>query len=308
MNTLLKYFDNFLTVKKLETGEGWTKTLKVQRNLLAEFAAFKGVTDFALTELTRNWFTEYVSWRYEKKRHGINYTRKGVMILKQVLGDAEVEEGLEVSPTYKSKKINIKEVLTDAIALTLTDLKQIQEADLSEYKHIEKIRDVFILNCLTALRFSSWKIHRNQLVKDTEGAYLKVTNPKNPVTLTIPLHPIALKILEKYKFNVPLISNQRTNQYLKILGDLAGFKETVSLKKTQSGKVVQVVQPKSHFMTTHTARRTFVTLALTELDIPAAYVMQVTGHSNETQLYRYARLERHRSAKVVGEQLVKLEL
>lgn len=265
---LLQHFDQFIEVKALETGGGWVNTLRSQRKLIAQFAEKKAVTDFELTELNRAWFTEYVNWRYTAKNHSINYTRKGIMILKQILGDAEIEEGLEVCQTYRSKRINIKEVLTDAIALTIDELKTIHDADLTEYPHLVKIRDVFVLNCLTALRFSSWQIDKKQIVRDTEGVYLRVTNPKNPVTLTIPLHPIALKILEKYAYKLPIISNQRTNDAIKVVFDIAGINEVVSLKKTQSGKVVQVSKPKSHFASTHTARRTFVTPALTTLNIP----------------------------------------
>ena len=98
---------------------------------------------------------------------------------------------------------------------------------------------------------------------------------KTDTTENVPLLPIPLEIIEKYrkqdycKVNnrlLPMNSNQRYNAYLKEIADLCGIKKT---------------------LTTHTARHTFATTVLLLNDVPMETAMELLGHTDirTTQIY-----------------------
>lgn len=85
---------------------------------------------------------------------------------------------------------------------------------------------------------------------------------------TIPLNEIALSILEKYNFSLPVLSNQRMNSYLKEIADICGINKT---------------------LTTHTARHSAATLLLNH-GANLSTVSAVLGHSNIKMTQHYAKL------------------
>ena len=72
----------------------------------------------------------------------------------------------------------------------------------------------------------------------------------------------ALPILKKYNYNLPAISNQKFNEYLKDIGEIAELNQPVRIIRFSGVKEVQIRQPKYEFMSSHMARRTFVTIML----------------------------------------------
>lgn len=96
----------------------------------------------------------------------------------------------------------------------------------------------------------------------------------------------SLAILEKYKdfaFKndkaLPVISNQKMNDYLKELGKLTGLNDLVREVYYKGNDREDEVTPKHELMTTHVGRRTFICRALS-MGIPITTVMKWTGHSD----------------------------
>ena len=78
----------------------------------------------------------------------------------------------------------------------------------------------------------------------------------------------AKEIAEKYKYNLPKLSNQKYNKYLKDVATGSGINKP---------------------LTSHYARHTFATYLLNK-DIPIETVARALGHSNIKQTQHYARL------------------
>ena len=101
--------------------------------------------------------------------------------------------------------------------------------------------------------------------------------------------------MERYKdkyIDKPLptgITNQKSNEYIKEIGGLAEVDELVSIEKFNGSKKLTITKQKYHLLTTHTARRTFVTLAL-EKGIRAEVVMAMTGHKNYKTFKKYIKI------------------
>ena len=78
---------------------------------------------------------------------------------------------------------------------------------------------------------------------------------------------------------LPVISNQKMNDYLKELGELAEINEPVRETYYKGNERIDEVTPKYALLSTHAGRRTFICNALA-LGIPAQVVMKWTGHSD----------------------------
>jgi len=96
----------------------------------------------------------------------------------------------------------------------------------------------------------------------------------------------ALPILEKYNYTFPTICNQKFNLYLKEIGEIAELTTPVRIIRFTGTKEVQIRQPKFEFMSSHMARRTFVTIML-EKGVPITVVQKITQHSDIRMLMKY---------------------
>lgn len=85
------------------------------------------------------------------------------------------------------------------------------------------------------------------------------------------------------------LSNQKTNNCLKELGELVGLDEPTCMTTRRGSERVVDTRPKYEYMTMHTARRTFITLSL-EGGMRAEVVMKVSGHTNYQTFKKYIKI------------------
>ena len=134
------------------------------------------------------------------------------------------------------------------------------------------------------MRYSDFKRLK---AANIEGELIKIREVKDKTKfLQIPIVKTVRVILEKYDMNLPLISEQKFREYLKEVFKLAGFNDT-KIKETKIGKIVQEKEvPMYELISTHTARRSFITHML-NTGVPAKAIMAITGHKsiNNFQLY-----------------------
>ena len=143
------------------------------------------------------------------------------------------------------------------------------------------------------LRWSFKKGHHQNIAYDAFKPKLKTT-PKKVIFLTWDeLNDHSKAILEKYKdvhfenhMALPVISNQKMNDYLKELGELAEINEPVRETYYKGNERIDEVTPKYALLSTHAGRKTFISNALA-LGIPAPVVMKWTGHSDYKAMKPY---------------------
>jgi integrase len=290
----IAYFERYIESLKKQNLSFYTirKHITLYNNLKL-YAAHCGVSDFDFASLDKKWAIEYKTWRFAPPfEHHINYVSKDFDKIRGIIEDAEAEGNIAVNPKYKTEAFKVKKILSDEVALVFSDVERIFKLDLSEEcKGLNIVRDDFVLACLTGLRWGNWCIKKEHVVEVHGRKRLKILTQKNYATCHIPLHPIALEILKKYDYDLPILSGQKTNKYVKLIAEKAGLTDVVLLKDSKGGKIVMDNNRKCDEITTHTARRTFVVIALTEWHISPAFVMQITGHKTQRQLFEYARIE-----------------
>ena len=177
------------------------------------------------------------------------------------------------------------------IFLTWEELNKLKNYQIPESKqYLERVRDVFLFCCFTGLRYSD--VH-NLKKSDIRDGYIEITTVKTAERLIIELNNHSKAILDKYKgveFEghkaLPVISNQKMNDYLKELGELAEINEPVSETYYKGSSRIDTITPKYALLGTHAGRRTFICNALA-LGIPAQVVMKWTGHSDYKAMKPY---------------------
>lgn len=161
-------------------------------------------------------------------------------------------------------------------------------------KTLEIVRDHFILSCYLGQRFSDTvRIDETNFLgasKETFRIIQKKTGNKavldfNKIFPEYPAH--VKKILEKYNYNSPYkgdICNY--NRWLHELGRIVGLDEEIKYEYKVNGKIVTKTFKKWELISSHTARRTFITLAV-KRSINSQYIKRASGHKSDASFDKY---------------------
>lgn len=268
------------------------KTYDSFNNLLNDYCKDKHrKLDFEDIDL--EFYNSFIGYLTNDKKLAQNTIGTKIKILKLFMNEA-TERGLNNNLEFKKKKFKRVSEETDKIYLKKDELDKIYSYDYSNKKHLERVRDLFIIGCFTGLRFSDFA----QLKKENfiDGNVIRIRTQKTNETVVIPLHKFVKEIIEKYEGNIPEpLTNQKMNEYLKIIGDNAGINELVETSITKAGKLEKETTEKFNLITTHTARRSFAS-NLYLADVPAITIMKITGHKTERSFMRYIRITQEENA------------
>ena len=260
-----------------------------------KFAAVKNhLTNFR-EGLTFEFFDErglndYVGYLRDVKEMRNTTIGKQLSFLKWFLRWA-FKKGVHQNNAYDSYKPKLKSTQKKIIFLTWDELNRLREFKIPSNKQaLERVRDVFLFQCFTGLRYSDvFNLRRN----DIKGDHIEVTTVKTSDSLIIELNNHSKAILDKYKdvaFEddkvLPVITNQKMNDYLKELAELASIDEPVRQTYYKGNERIDEVAPKYALLGTHAGRRTFICNALA-LGIPPQVVMKWTGHSDYKAMKPY---------------------
>ena len=192
---------------------------------------------------------------------------------------------------FEDFRPKLKTAQKKIIFLTQTELAQVKNYVIPlEKEYLERVRDVFLFLCFTGLRYSDVC---NLKKSDIKGDSIEITTIKTMDSLIIELNNHSREILEKYKDRVferglalPVITNQKMNEYLKELMELAGIDEPIRETHYRGNERIDTIIPKYALISTHAGRRTFICNALS-LGIPPQVVMKWTGHSDYKAMKPY---------------------
>lgn len=280
-------FDDF--VEDCGRQSNWTDST------FEKFAAVKNhLTNFR-EGLTFEFFDErglndYVGYLRDVKEMRNTTIGKQLSFLKWFLRWA-FKKGVHQNNAYDSYKHKLKSTQKKIIFLTWDELNRLREFKIPFNKQaLERVRDVFLFQCFTGLRYSDvFNLRRS----DIKGDHIEVTTVKTSDSLIIELNNHSKAILDKYKdvaFEydkvLPVITNQKMNDYLKELAELAGIDEPIRQTYYKGNERIDDVTPKYALLGTHAGRRTFICNALA-LGIPPQVVMKWTGHSDYKAMKPY---------------------
>ncbi|MBI5219903.1 MAG: site-specific integrase [Bacteroidia bacterium] len=286
--TFFGLFQKFIDTEKVT----WRlNTVKRVTNSMNHLRKYKSGLTF--DDIDETFFKKFTEYSIRTNGH------KNATILKQIKNTKlfmnwATRNGYTTSTAYKDAKIKLTGVNkpNNVIFLTWTELMHLYKLKISK-KYLEQVRDVFCFGCFTGLRYSDvYNLKRSNIKKDV----IEITTIKTSDALKIELNDYSRAILKKYKdydFQdnkcLPVISNQKMNDYLKELGQLAKLNEKEPIITWQGANRIEKTFFKWELLTTHVGRKTFVSNALF-FNIPAEVIMAWTGHKDHKTMENYYKI------------------
>jgi site-specific recombinase XerD len=180
----------------------------------------------------------------------------------------------------------------DNVYLTDERIQELYDYDLSDNPAWDKVRDVFIVGCLTGQRVSDYKrINAKMIVTLTDGnQYIKLKQEKTGSVVYIPLDYRVEAILNKYNGELPKVYDQKINDYIKKIGETLEWTETIELDEQRGAMEYTVKKRFCDLLKTHTCRRSLAT-NMYKSGASLSSIMAITGHSSEQQLKTYLKLD-----------------
>jgi integrase len=281
---LYKFIDEFIEINRGHKKAGSLQIYKTTQNHLRDFEKSKGIK-VSFENIDTTFFMKFQNYlNFDKEKDLSNTTvAKALSTLKTIINFARTHRDVQL-PNYKGYAIKKEEL--PVIALTQEEFKKVVDLDLSMKPSLDKVRDVYIFSSVTGLRFSDLQ----QLTWDhiQDGA-IDLTQMKTATQVFIPLNSVALNILEKYKEMarpLPMISNQKSNKYVKDVGELAGIDAPVEKIKYRGTERISDMHPKHSLMSMHQGRRNFISFSL-QRGMPEREVMRFSGHRDFKSVSRY---------------------
>lgn len=200
-------------------------------------------------------------------------------------------KGFPTGAAYRTFRPKFKgQDIRPVIFLTWGELMSLWEWDASGHEYRGNVRDVFCFCCFTSLRFSDAE---NLRWTDVGRDSIRVTAVKTAEPLEIQLNGWSRELLGRHVDEdnggdrvFPRIPNQVFNRELHALCRECGIDEPVHRTWYRGARRVDEVAPKWSLISSHAGRRTFICNALA-MGIPAAVVMQWTGHSDYDSMRPY---------------------
>ncbi|MCH8902912.1 MAG: site-specific integrase [Bacteroidetes bacterium] len=276
-------FEKYLKSSSITKTTGTVRKIKTTLSRLKEFELTrKYQIDFGT--ITLDFYDKFLDFLINDLSLLNNSVGKHIKTLKAFMNYASENGYNKNSNDYRKFKALREEV--EIIYLTESELFRIYNVELDS-ETLKSVRDNFCFSCFTGLRFSDLKkIKKSNIQQD----FITIRTEKTRDYLKVPLNDFSKEILKEYGGQLPnSISNQKSNMYLKHIGELAGIDDSITISQYSGSRKIERILPKFQFISTHTGRRTFITLSL-EKGIRAEVVMEMTGHKDYSTFKKYIKI------------------
>lgn len=269
------------------------KSLRSMQSELNKFQAEKN-KNLNFNDINIDFYNEWLAW-FNKKSYSPNTIGKHLKSLKAILRQAR-EEGLHNNQEIERKAFKVISSRVDNIYLTGAEVDKLYQVDLSDKKHYELARDVFLIGVYTAQRFSDYsRIGPSNLHVIDGKKVIELIQRKTGERCIIPVRPELDAILMKYNYQVPNVWEQKVNSYIKIIASDAGITEKIEVERVRGGLKVCTLVRKCDLIKTHTARRTGCSLMYLA-GIPTIDIMKLSGHKTEREFLKYINITKEQTA------------
>ena len=262
--TIEQMFSDYLALAKKKIGNGLTigvykKYELVRDRFFEHINKQRQVTE--ITNAVVSGFYADLASKYEDSTSGGMMTR-----LKTVIKFAISNGKLQKDP-FADVRINKGE--KEVEFLTESEISVIRMKKMHT-ERLEKVRDLFLFQCFTGLAYVDLaELRKEDYQKNDLGqVYIRKKRSKTGVVFTTVLFEDAIKIAEKYDYELPVLSNQKYNTYLKEIQDICGITKPLH---------------------THIGRHTFCTYMLNK-GVSMDVVAKMAGHTTTKQTKHYAKL------------------
>ncbi|WP_373829404.1 site-specific integrase [Bacteroides heparinolyticus] len=275
--TFLPVFDKFNDDIRQRVGhtisQDSLQKYSVLRRHFGEFLSYKYARkDINLTEFTPAVVQDFELYLSTTAGCSYNTSVKKMKTLKTITIYAQ-KRGYLLHDPFLNHRFHLEPV--NRGFLTDEEILKIANKDLG-IQRLEQVRDMFIFSCFTGLAYIDVaNLTSEHIVTLDDKQWIMTKRQKTSVETNVLLLDIPKSIIAKYNHKTyrdgklfPMLSNQKTNSYLKEIADLCGIKKN---------------------LTFHLARHTFATMSLSK-GVPMESVSKMLGHTNIKTTQIYARI------------------
>lgn len=242
-------------------------------------------------DFDRRFFADFTNYLY-KYRFGKNleknYTQNTVVntlkVIKNLLHRAYDNE-MTSNDYFRRVQTSLPADVSEPVYLREEEISELAAVETRDGAERE-VRDMFVIACYTALRFSDLR-RLNEAEIDKGVISLYQTKTKEKVTIPI-LKEIAPLVGRYRREGFPVIDKAKANRIIRVLAERSRLDETVSYREVRGGRATLHTAPKYRLISFHTARRSCVT-NLYKRGYPANYIMTLSGHRSMQAFQRYMR-------------------
>lgn len=287
-NKLVAYFDYYLKLRGNSITATTKRKISSNKNFLDEFEKYENKI-FQINEIDLEFKQRLLDYS-EKKGYHNNYISDILKYVKTICKNAKAN-GVKVNPQTES--LAIKKSKVPFTYLTEQDIEKIEKFDFKA-DYLDNVRDWLLISCETAQRVSDFMRFDKFMLRDAttpKGKKIKIlefSQKKTTKQMGIFLTPKVEEILKKRNGQFPRkISEQRYNEYVKIVCQKAGINEIVegSMKDKESNRQITGKFEKYKLICSHTGRRSFASNGY--MKYPIGYLKNQTGHSSERTFLDY---------------------
>lgn len=277
--------DEFIETGKATKAERTIKGYNTTKNYLTDFESFtKYKIDFNTINL--DFYDKLKTYSFSEKKIHDNYFAKLVNVLKAFLKWAEERE-------YHNNRIYERLTATErdkeVIFLSMDELMKLKDFEFKT-NYLRKARDIFCFGCFTGLRISDIM----QLTRDhiRDGQIVKSIQKTRQIE-SVPVNKFAQEILDRYPTDTmnifPGLSSQKLNKYIKECCEEAEFNERIKIVKYSGNKPSESTEFKYNLITSHVARKTFITNSLI-LNMNQKAIKEIVGHKKDSTFNKYLKI------------------
>lgn len=290
------------------------KNYKITLSAIKRYMRYNNISTLLLDEINRDFYEDFRSYCYNVENKEKSTFGGYIKDIKTIMVESN-------TPHFKAKDFIIPSYEADTLYLTDAQIDKIAALDFSNgskihtYKRgdqifnvgfstLEKVRDLFLIGAWSGQRFSDF----NKLdVQSIDGNFIKLKQLKTGNRVAIPIMSKLRHILNKYPDKFPTISNQKFNEKIKVVAELAGLTENRKIINTKGNIESEIVKPLYSMVSSHCCRRSYAT-NMFKAGVPPMLIMSATSHRTETSFLKYIRATNDDKAKLLAETLSKLGL
>jgi integrase len=287
----IDYLNLFIEDIAREKKEGTVKKYATFKNVIVGYLEEKNMRekDFHFESIDFQWDLDFKDYLI-KTRKNVNSTIN------------KYYENLSVVMKWGLKRKFHKNTSFEEFNVTRRDNKDVVFLDIPEIDAIEAlhlggseelVRDIFLFALYSGgqrigdvMNVKSKDIQFNDERTEADWVLFQIKG-KRTVRNILPLLSKALRIVKKYigsnigqdALIFPDVSEQHINRTIKDICDKAGINQHLRFLRYSGINPVEIEGPKSEFITFHSARRSFVSIAM-KLGMPAELITRYTGHTS----------------------------
>jgi site-specific recombinase XerD len=261
----------------IEYAPGTLERYKTSLSHTKDFLLWKyKVSDIEISKIDYAFITEYEFYLRSVRNCANNTAVKYIKNFHKIINQCLANGWLSKDPCFNCQS-KVKEV--ERVYLTEEEIQNIINKDF-KIERVAMVRDIFIFSCFTGLAYIDVKqLTKNHISLGIDGdKWIFKNRQKTDITSKIPLLPMAMEIVDKYKNHptcvnenrlLPILSNQKMNAYLKEIADVCEINKE---------------------LTFHIARHTFATTITLSNGVPIETVSKMLGHTNLKTTQHYAKI------------------